>query len=107
MHAFVHACTDSRVCVHVCVCVFVQMIGRAGRPQFDREAVAVVLCQESKKGFLKRFLYSPFPVESCLHLCLPEHLNAEIVAGTIQTKSMAVDYLSWTYFFRYILGFRV
>ncbi|KAL8269770.1 hypothetical protein Esti_006299 [Eimeria stiedai] len=76
------------------------MIGRAGRPQFDTEAVAVVLCQESKKGFLKRFLYLPFPVESCLHLCLPEHLNAEIVAGTICSKSMAIDYLTWTYFFR-------
>lgn len=89
-----HACMQ---CVFVCI---VQMIGRAGRPQFDRQAVAVVFCQESKKGFLKRFLYSPFPVESCLHLCLAEHLNAEIVAGTIRTKSMAVDYLSWTYFFR-------
>ncbi|OEH75857.1 u5 small nuclear ribonucleoprotein helicase isoform 1 [Cyclospora cayetanensis] len=77
-----------------------QMIGRAGRPQFDTEAVAVVFCEESKKSFLKRFLYLPFPVESCLHLCLPEHLNAEIVAGTIRNKTMAIDYLTWTYFFR-------
>lgn len=84
----------------MCCFLLFQMIGRAGRPQFDTEAVAVVLCQESKKSFLKRFLYLPFPVESCLHLCLPEHLNAEIVAGTIRTKSMAIDYLTWTYFFR-------
>lgn len=31
---------------------------------------------------------------------LPEHLNAEIVAGTIQSKQEAMDYITWTYFFR-------
>ncbi len=36
---------------------------RTGRPQFDKEAVAVIMCEESKKNFLKKFLYEPFPVE--------------------------------------------
>ena len=31
---------------------------------------------------------------------LPDHLNAEIVAGTITTKQEALDYMTWTYFFR-------
>lgn len=31
-----------------------QMMGRAGRPQFDKEGVAVVMCEESKKNFLKK-----------------------------------------------------
>jgi activating signal cointegrator complex subunit 3 len=34
---------------------------------------------------------------------LPDHLNAEIVAGTVQTKQDALDYLTWTYFFRRLL----
>ncbi|XP_030371420.1 activating signal cointegrator 1 complex subunit 3 [Scaptodrosophila lebanonensis] len=80
-----------------------QMMGRAGRPQFDNEGVAVVLVHDVKKNFYKKFLYDPFPVESSLLGVLPEHINAEIVAGTVQTKQAALDYLTWTYFFRRLL----
>lgn len=45
-----------------------QMMGRAGRPQFDRHGVAVIMVQEAKKSFYRKFLYEPFPVESSLHL---------------------------------------
>lgn len=48
-------------------------------------------------------MYEPFPVESSLHGVLPDHLNAEIVAGTIQTKQDALDYITWTYFFRRLI----
>uniref|UniRef100_A0A1B6DYT0 U5 small nuclear ribonucleoprotein 200 kDa helicase n=2 Tax=Clastoptera arizonana TaxID=38151 RepID=A0A1B6DYT0_9HEMI len=76
-----------------------QMMGRAGRPQFDTHGTAVVLVHDMKKGFYKRFLYEPFPVESSLLPVLADHLNAEIVAGTITSRQKAVDYLTWTYFF--------
>ncbi|XP_021913277.1 activating signal cointegrator 1 complex subunit 3 isoform X2 [Zootermopsis nevadensis] len=80
-----------------------QMMGRAGRPQFDDSGIAVVLVHDVKKNFYKKFLYEPFPVESSLLEVLPDHLNAEIVAGTVQTKQDALDYLTWTYFFRRLL----
>eukprot|EP00850_Spirogloea_muscicola_P016834 SM000140S00583 [mRNA] locus=s140:13532:28767:- [translate_table: standard] len=63
-----------------------QMMGRAGRPQFDQHG--------------KAFLYEPFPVESSLAGQLHDHLNAEVVAGTIANTQDALDYLTWTYFFR-------
>ncbi|KAG0717317.1 Activating signal cointegrator 1 complex subunit 3 [Chionoecetes opilio] len=80
-----------------------QMMGRAGRPQFDNQGVAVILVHNQKKHFYKKFLYEPFPVESSLQGVLPDHLNAEVVAGTITTKQEALDYLTWTYFFRRLL----
>ncbi|XP_055382886.1 activating signal cointegrator 1 complex subunit 3 [Condylostylus longicornis] len=80
-----------------------QMMGRAGRPQFGNEGVAVVLVHDVKKNFYKKFLYDPFPVESSLLEVLPDHINAEIVAGTVQTKQAVLDYFTWTYFFRRLL----
>ena len=41
-----------------------QMMGRAGRPQYDEHGVAVILVHDIKKHFYKKFLYEPFPVES-------------------------------------------
>lgn len=96
---------DAKECKYVDFPItdLLQMVGRAGRPQFDTEAVAVVLVEESKKNFYKKFLYEPFPVESSLSNCLHDHINAEIVAGTISSKQDAIDYLTWTYFFTRIL----
>lgn len=80
-----------------------QMMGRAGRPQFGNEGIACVFVHDVKKNFYKKFLYDPFPVESSLLAVLPDHVNAEIVAGTVATKQGILDYLTWTYFFRRLL----
>ncbi|XP_039603796.1 activating signal cointegrator 1 complex subunit 3 [Polypterus senegalus] len=77
-----------------------QMMGRAGRPQFDDQGKAVILVHDIKKDFYKKFLYEPFPVESSLLGVFADHLNAEIAAGTIASKQDAMDYITWTYFFR-------
>ncbi|KAI8908470.1 Sec63 Brl domain-containing protein, partial [Gorgonomyces haynaldii] len=79
-----------------------QMMGRAGRVQFDNSGVAVILVHDVKKNFYKKFLHEPFPVESSLHLQLHEHMNAEVASGSIKTKQDAVDYLAWTYLYRRI-----
>ncbi|GAB4846226.1 activating signal cointegrator 1 complex subunit [Ancistrocladus abbreviatus] len=80
-----------------------QMMGRAGRPQFDQHGKAVILVHEPKKSFYKKFLYEPFPVESSLREQLHDHFNAEIVSGTICHKEDAIHYLSWTYLFRRLM----
>jgi activating signal cointegrator complex subunit 3 len=80
-----------------------QMVGRAGRPQFDDSGVACVLVHAPKKLFYQQFLYSPFPVESSLKEVLHDHINAEIVGGTITCLQDAVEYLTWTFFYRRLL----
>lgn len=77
-----------------------QMIGRAGRPGFDTQGRAVVLVESSKKNFYKKFLYTPFPVESCLRERLCENLNAEIASRTVNSLVDAAGYLTWTFFAR-------
>ena len=77
-----------------------QMIGRAGRPQFDNEAVACLFVKQDKKNFYKKFLYEPFPLESSLHKMLFDHINAEISSGMLSTKTLCIEYIKWTYFFK-------
>ncbi|EPS38085.1 hypothetical protein H072_8181 [Dactylellina haptotyla CBS 200.50] len=77
-----------------------QMLGRAGRPQFDTSGIARIFTQEAKKSFYKYFLHTGFPVESSLHKVLDDHLGAEVSAGTVKTKQDSLDYLTWTFFFR-------
>lgn len=77
-----------------------QMLGRAGRPQFDTSGIARIFTQDARKAFYKHFLHTGFPVESSLHNVLDNHLGAEVSAGTVGTKQDALDYLTWTFFFR-------
>ena len=54
----------------------------------------------AKHLLLWQFLFSSFPVESCLEQRICENLNAEIVSGTITGLDEAVGYLTWTFFAR-------
>merc|ERR1711871_276731 len=80
-----------------------QMMGRAGRPQFDDKGVACILVHEPKKNFYRKFLYEPFPVESQMlkaaHV-LYDQLNAEIATGSVKSKADAINYLTWTFMWR-------
>lgn len=60
-----------------------QMIGRAGRPQYDTEGTAIILCAEKKQGKYRDLINSSTTIESCLHDHLIEHINTEIGLRTI------------------------
>ncbi|KAJ1698273.1 hypothetical protein LUZ63_006785 [Rhynchospora breviuscula] len=77
-----------------------QMMGHASRPLKDNSGKCVILCHAPRKEYYKKFLYEAFPVESHLHLFLHDHLNAEIVVGSVENKQDAVDYLTWTFMYR-------
>ena len=48
-------CADC-VALHLIARTPLQMMGRAGRPQFDTVGVAVVMVHAPKKNFYKKFL---------------------------------------------------
>lgn len=77
-----------------------QMIGRAGRPQFDTQATACVYVEQSKKNFYRKYLNSPFPIESSLLSQVSDHVNAEVQSGVITNSAQFIDWITWTYFFR-------
>lgn len=78
----------------------IQMLGRASRPGLDQVGRCSIFCHTPKKEFYKKFLYEPFPVESHLDHHLADHMSAEIVNKRIENLQDAVDYLTWTFFYR-------
>ena len=60
----------------------------------------VLMCHAPRKEYYKKFLFEPYPVESHLGYALHDHLAAEVVNKTIANKQDAVDYLTWTFYYR-------
>lgn len=82
-----------------------QMIGRAGRPQFETSGCAVILTEDKNKSFYEKLLQGSQKLESCLHKNLLENLAVELSLNTVYDVDSAVDWLSSTFFYtRYCLN---
>lgn len=80
-----------------------QMIGKASRQSVDQSATCVLLCYSPKRMYLKKLLHDPLPIESHLDHYLHDHINSEIVTKTVENKPDAVDYLTWTFYYRRLM----
>ncbi|XP_068605031.1 probable ATP-dependent DNA helicase HFM1 [Brachionichthys hirsutus] len=76
-----------------------QMIGRAGRPQFDTSATAVIMTKIQTRDKYIKLMNGMEIIESSLHSHLVEHLNAEIVLQTISDVNMALDWIRSTFLY--------
>jgi ATP-dependent DNA helicase HFM1/MER3 len=76
-----------------------QMIGRAGRPQFDDTGLAVILTRSDKRSKYENLISGNEALESRLHDQLSEHFNAEIGLGTIVNLDSAISWLKSTFFY--------
>lgn len=74
-----------------------QMLGRAGRPQFDQTATAIIMTKRDKVKRYQKMISGEETVESNLHMKLVEHLNSEIGLGTIQTLATAQAWITGTF----------
>ncbi|KAI0875769.1 hypothetical protein GGS24DRAFT_515020 [Hypoxylon argillaceum] len=75
----------------------VQMLGRAGRPQFDTSAVAIIMTRLANTERYKKLVSGEEVLESTLHRNLLEHLNSEIGLGTIQDIRTAKKWIGGTF----------
>ncbi|KAI1322729.1 P-loop containing nucleoside triphosphate hydrolase protein [Xylariaceae sp. FL0255] len=74
-----------------------QMLGRAGRPQFDKSAVAIIMTRVSNVQKYEKLISGGELLESKLHLNLLEHINSEIGLGTIQDLQAAKKWINSTF----------
>lgn len=76
-----------------------QMIGRAGRPQFDDTAVAVIMTKRENRIRYEKMVSGAETLESCLNGNLVEHMNAEVGLGTITDIDSAKTWLRSTFLY--------
>ncbi|KAJ4351104.1 ATP-dependent DNA helicase MER3 [Ascochyta clinopodiicola] len=76
-----------------------QMLGRAGRPQFDDSAIAVIMTRQTKVRRYETLVTGEEVLESKLHLNLIDHMNAEIVLGTIRDLDSSRKWLKGTFLY--------
>ncbi len=76
-----------------------QMMGRAGRPQYDSSGEGIIITQHSELQYYLSLMNRQLPVESQYVKKLVDNLNAEIVLGSVQTLREAVNWLGYTYLY--------
>ncbi|KAI6238035.1 hypothetical protein M3Y99_00730500 [Aphelenchoides fujianensis] len=76
-----------------------QMMGRAGRPQYDERGKGILITHNSELQFYLSLMNQQLPVESQMISKLPDMLNAEVVLGTINNVNDAMDWLGYTYLY--------
>ncbi|XP_063390597.1 U5 small nuclear ribonucleoprotein 200 kDa helicase [Cydia fagiglandana] len=76
-----------------------QMLGRAGRPQYDTKGEGILITNHSELQYYLSLLNQQLPIESQLVGKLPDMLNAEIVLGSVQSVRDAVTWLGYTYLY--------
>ncbi|WP_276299509.1 DEAD/DEAH box helicase [Halorussus lipolyticus] len=75
-----------------------QMLGRAGRPEYDDVGYGWVVCDHSEADKYRRLLREGKEIESRLAEDLDAHLNAEIAMGTIRDLGDVIDWLETTFY---------
>jgi pre-mRNA-splicing helicase BRR2 len=81
-----------------------QMFGKAGRVGVDKSAKGVLMLPAVKREYYKKFLNEALPIESYLSDYLHDAFVAEISAKVIESTQEAVDWTTYTYFYRRLLA---
>ncbi|KAI7302795.1 Sec63-domain-containing protein [Hortaea werneckii] len=81
-----------------------QMFGHAGRQGQDKDCRGVLMCPEVKRNYYRKFLSEALPIESQLQSYMHDAFVTEISTKTIESTQDAVDWTTYTYFYRRLLA---
>lgn len=76
-----------------------QMQGRAGRPQFEKEGMCIIMTEKENVKKYEKMINQSDPIESSLLDNLEEHLNAEIALGFINNEEDVLRWLMSTFLY--------
>jgi pre-mRNA-splicing helicase BRR2 len=76
-----------------------QMLGRAGRPQYDTKGEGIIITTQKELPYYLSLLNEQLPIESQFVSTLADNLNAEIVMGSVRDVKEAIDWLGYTYLY--------
>lgn len=76
-----------------------QMLGRAGRPQYDTFGEGIIITTQTEIQYYLSLLNQQLPIESQLMGKLADNLNAEVVLGNVRNRDEGVEWLGYTYLF--------
>ena len=76
-----------------------QMLGRAGRPQYDSFGEGIIITTQTEIQYYLSLLNQQLPIESQFVSKMADNLNAEIVLGNVRSRDEGVEWLGYTYLF--------
>ncbi|KTW29425.1 hypothetical protein T552_01377 [Pneumocystis carinii B80] len=76
-----------------------QMLGRAGRPQYDSYGEGIIITSHTELQYYLSLLNQQLPIESQFISKIVDNLNAEIVLGTVRNRDEAAQWLGYTYLY--------
>ncbi|RCK66017.1 Pre-mRNA-splicing helicase BRR2 [Candida viswanathii] len=76
-----------------------QMLGRAGRPRYDKNGEGIIITSQDEIQYYLAILNQQLPIESQLVHKLVDSVNAEVVAGTIGSIEDGIEWLGYTYLY--------
>ena len=74
-----------------------QMMGRAGRPQYDSSGHGIVITNADQLQYYLSLNNMQLPIESQLISVLPDLVNAELTLGTMGNRDDVVKWIGYTY----------
>lgn len=85
--------------VDISILDVVQIFGRAGRPQYDTSGHGIIITSHNSLPKYLGLLGNQIPIESGLLNSIADHLNAEIVNGTVNNIKEGKEWLSYTFLY--------